>query len=79
MQPEMGREHAQAEGLGGHAMRYFTTQVRPRSWHEYEPDVWAPRQPQAMTVIATDAIATGLVDQYGAEIMKSPEPIGFLK
>jgi hypothetical protein len=60
-------------------MRYFTISSGGRAWYEYEPDVWAPRQPLPITVTTTDAIPTGILDEHGAPIMRCNDRIGFLK
>jgi hypothetical protein len=61
------------------SMKYFIVPAKTVGWYEYEPEVWPAIVPPRITVVSSEARNTGLVDEHGAAIMKSPERLGFLK
>lgn len=48
---------------------------QPRSWWQYLPA--DPIAPPALVVESAEPVQTGLVDQYGNPIMRSPRAIGY--
>lgn len=55
--------------------RYIT---KPKAYWEYGEWKDSELERQSLTVQATDAKRTGLLDKDGNELIRRPEPIGFL-
>lgn len=59
--------------------RYFTAPRAPRLWVQEQPYDWQPVNIAPVTVDETLPTNTGLIDEDGAPIMKSNDPIGFIR